>query len=162
MASDSPNTDSDAPPPPKGKSKLVLVLVLVNLVAVGGLGAYLVLGHGGQAAHAAAPPAHPAESVGPIIPLDPPIITNLGDTDQVRYLKVAVQLEVAREEVKPDVERALVPIRDRMLVHFSSLQANATQGAANKRRIQQDLLRMVNEIVGGRVKHVYFTEFVVQ
>lgn len=181
-----------APAAAGGKRKLVILIVLLNVLALGGVAAYVVLQGRKGAAHAA--PAEAAEgegggegegaaaaeggeggegghaggtkathSRGPLIALDA-IITNIVDLDELRFLKVTVQLQAKDEAAKTAIEDALVPVRDRILLRLSSLTVEDTRGAEKKVALQTELLRLINTELGGgnKVTHVYFTEFVVQ
>ncbi len=184
-----------APAAAGGKRKLVILIVLLNVLALGGVAAYVVLqgrkgaahaapaaaaegegggegegaaaaeggegGEGGEGEHAGGTKA--THSRGPLIALDA-IITNIVDLDELRFLKVTVQLQAKDEAAKAAIEDALVPVRDRILLRLSSLTVDDTHGAEKKIALQTELLRLVNTELGGgnKVTHVYFTEFVVQ
>jgi flagellar FliL protein len=184
------NPAGAAAAPPK-KSKLVIGLVVLNVLALAGVGGYFALagrGHSGAAAESAAAegegegegeaaagegegeegaekgkaPAHGSSRRGPIVPLDS-IITNLVDDEELHFLKVTVQLEAKDEAAKTEIQDALVPVRDRVLLRLSSLTLPQTQGAEKKAALQAELVTMINAELGARrVTHVYFTEFVVQ
>ncbi len=168
-----------------GKGKLVLVLVLVNLLAVGGLGAFVVLGQGGAAgaseggeseAQSTAPPAPPAPTAGATgvaAPSAPgqvgklvefrPIVANLKDPGAGRYVKVTLWLEVPGEEHAARLEELRVPIRDAVLVYFTEMEVERTVGAEAKEAIRKELLDRITQVVGpGLVTRVFFTEFVIQ
>jgi len=176
--SQAPVTAAAAPAdsaPKGGSSKIVIILVALNFVAVAGVGGYVAFqmqkqkhGPGGAAPGAAAEHgeaeggAHGPTERGPIIALDS-IITNMADPAETHFLKVTVQVEGKDEPAKLAIEAALVPIRDRILVRLSSLTIAETQGADKKRALQAELVTMINAELGGhQVRHVYFTEFVVQ
>ena len=163
-----------------GRSKLVLVLVLVNLLAVGGLGAFMVLGKGGEAgaqpeAGAAPPPAAPAPAAAPAAPMAPgagqvgklvefrPIIANLRDPGAGRYVKVTLWLEVPGEEQAARIEELRVLIRDAVLIYFTELKVEDTVGAEAKDKVRKELLERITQVVGpGLVRRLFFTEFVIQ
>jgi flagellar FliL protein len=186
------NPAGAAAAPPK-KSKLVIGLVVLNVLALAGVGGYFALagrGHAGAAAESAAAegegegegegeasagegeggegaekgkaPSHGSGRRGPIVPLES-IITNLVDDEELHFLKVTVQLEAKDESAKTEIQDALVPVRDRVLLRLSSLTLPQTQGAEKKAALQAELVTMINAELGARrVTHVYFTEFVVQ
>jgi flagellar basal body-associated protein FliL len=159
----------DAPVKSKGGSKLVLIILVLNLLGVGALAAFVVLGQKTGAAHAAEPAEHAepeAEAVGPILPLES-LVVNLQGTSETpessRYLKVTVQLEATSEETKGVVEKSLVPIRSRLLVLFSGLTLPNVVAPGAVASLQTRCKDIVNEVLGARrVKNVFFTEFVVQ
>jgi flagellar basal body-associated protein FliL len=122
-------------------------------------------GHGKPGAHgevAVDESVSPPDSPGPIMALEP-IVTNLADQDSDRYLKVTLQLRVASEGAKSEVETALVPIRSAILMYLSSLTVADISGSDKRKIVQNSLRRIANEAMpASRIKFVYFTEFVVQ
>jgi len=106
--------------------------------------------------------ARGSRSRGPIISLDSQIM-NFVDAEATHFLKVTVQLEAKNEAAKGKIEEALVPIKSLVLMRLSSLTMADTVGADKKRALLEELRTLINRELGGRqVKHVYFTEFVVQ
>jgi flagellar FliL protein len=103
-----------------------------------------------------------SRSRGPILSLDSQIM-NFVDAEATHFLKVTVQLEAKNEAAKVKIEEALVPIKSLVLMRLSSLTMAETVGADKKRALLEELRTLINRELGGRkVKHVYFTEFVVQ
>jgi flagellar basal body-associated protein FliL len=174
---------ADAPPGGKA-NKLVLGLVVFNVLAVAGIGGYLfwqakhppAAAHGNAHAGAAHgeenPPAEEGEAEegeegasngrGPILSLESQIM-NFADAEATHFLKVTVQLEAKNEAAKLKIEEAIVPIKSLVLMRLSSLTMAETIGADKKRVLLDELRSLINRELGGpRVKHVYFTEFVVQ
>jgi flagellar FliL protein len=160
-----------APVKAGGTSKLVMGILVLNLLGVGGLAAFLVLGQKAGTAHAAErePGAADAEehaSVGPILPFEPLVVNLRGtahDPESARYLKITVQLEVKDEEARVEVEKSLVPMRSRLLGMFTALTLEDVTRAGAVQQLQDRCKELVNEVLGSRrVAHVYFTEFVVQ
>lgn len=157
-----------APVKASGTSKLVVGILVLNLLGVGGLAAFLVLGQKQGTAHAAErePAAEEVRSVGPILPFEPLVVNLRGtaaDPDSARYLKITVQLEVKNDEAKVEVEKSLVPIRSRLLVLFTGLTLEDATRPGAVEQLQERAKQIVNELLGAdQVEHVYFTEFVVQ
>jgi flagellar basal body-associated protein FliL len=115
-------------------------------------------GHGGENDEHLNPPDGP----GPILALEP-IVTNLGEPDTDRYLKVTVQLRITSEAARAEVEASLVPIRSQILMYFSSLNVADLSGAEKRRGLQGQVRRIANEAMpSSRVRFVYFTELVIQ
>ena len=126
-------------------------------------------GHGGaekKGGHGEEGKASPHDDApagrGPLIALEP-MVTNLADPDSDRYLKVGIQFRLSSEAARPEVEASLVPVRNQLLLHFSSLTIADTSGAEKKREIQKRVKRIANESMpSSRITEVYFTEFVIQ
>ncbi len=90
-----------------------------------------------------------------------PILANLDEGDQVRYLRVTLQLEVtgdAQQRAQGSLPRA----RHDVLMYLSGLHVADTQGLVGKQRIHRELQRRIADAVGGGLKRIYFDEFVVQ
>jgi flagellar FliL protein len=161
----------DTPKPPaaaraKG-SKLVPLLLLVNL---GGTGYVVFQGmQQAQAAHAAgeakAEEGHSKDKkdeVGPVTPLDPFVI-NLNEPEATRYLKASFELEVTDAAVVAELERLKRPVRDEVLRYLSSLSVADTQGEDGKAKIQKEVVARIDLLLGGgKVRRLYFVDFVVQ
>jgi flagellar FliL protein len=105
---------------------------------------------------------NPPDAPGPMLPLEP-IVTNLGEPDTDRYLKVTVQLRITSEGARAEVEASLVPIRSQILMFFSSLSVADLTGADKRRALQAQVRRIANEAMpSSRIRFVYFTELVIQ
>lgn len=160
-----PKEDSEYAEKLKGgkKSPLTLIIAVVAAAAAGAGGVWFMPRDTPQTKPQASPAAAPQMAkIGPIIPIDP-IIANLNEVDSSRYLKAAIHLELLDDSNKSDVEAAMIPIKNHMLIHFSSLTVDDTQGGEKKIQLQKSLKDIVNKFLGGKiVKAVYFTELVVQ
>lgn len=112
-------------------------------------------GHGGGAPAAGGPSAN-------IFPLEP-FIVNIYDGQELRYLKVKVELEMAAPAVKGEIEARLAPIRDAVLVLLSAKTLQDIQDIQGKNTLKEEILAAINKhIPPGKLAKVYFTDFVVQ
>jgi flagellar FliL protein len=146
-------------------SKAVLGLLLLNLGGTGFVAFKLLTAHPAAAGAPGAPHAAAAalagEAMGPIVALDP-FVVNLDEPGTSRYLKVAIQVEVA-----PKTEDVLAKskelVRDAVLSHLSGLHLKDTLGTEAKDRLRQDLVAKINKLLGpGKVRRMFFQDFVVQ
>jgi len=97
-----------------------------------------------------------------IYPLEP-FIVNIYDGQELRYLKVRVELEMVGQGVKPELEARLAPIRDAILVLLSTKTLQEVQDIQGKTQLKDEILGAVNKhIPPGKIAKVYFTDFVVQ
>jgi flagellar FliL protein len=97
-----------------------------------------------------------------IYPLEP-FIVNIYDGQELRYLKVRVELEMVGQGVKPELEARLAPIRDAILVLLSTKTLQEIQDIQGKTQLKDEILGAVNKhIPPGKIAKVYFTDFVVQ
>jgi flagellar FliL protein len=114
-------------------------------------------GHGG--APAAGGAASPAAN---IFPLDP-FIVNIYDGQELRYLKVKVELEMVSPAIKSELEGRLAPIRDSILILISAKTLQDIQDVQGKNTLKDEILGAINKnIPPGKITKVYFTDFVVQ
>ncbi len=106
-------------------------------------------------------PGHPEEE-GPTAVLDA-FVVNLNEPGSTRYLKTSLELQLANAKVAEALTRQKPAIRDELLRYLSSLSVEETQGEASKAKMQAEMLARVDRLLGqGRVKKLYFNEFVVQ
>lgn len=125
--------------------------------AAGGHGAPAAAGHGGTPA--AGGVASPAAN---IFPLDP-FVVNIYDGQELRYLKVKIELEMVGPAIKAEIEGRLAPIRDSVLILLSAKTLQDIQDVQGKNTLKDEILVAINKnIPPGKITKVYFTDFVVQ
>ncbi|RME20559.1 MAG: hypothetical protein D6806_16135 [Deltaproteobacteria bacterium] len=170
------------------RSPVVPLLLAVNMVAVLGVGAYFLFFKKDTPAKAEtaqknqpAQPAQPAPApvpvqsadLGNLPPLQPggngPLMTlenfivNLADEEVNRYLKVGMTFELSSEEASEIVKKKEPVIRDAIITLTSSLTFSDIRTAKGKRTLRQNVVRVVNTVLGAPlVRAVFFNEFVVQ
>jgi flagellar protein FliL len=109
-------------------------------------------GHGGKEGAAGASNMYPLE----------PFIVNIYDGQELRYLKVKVEMEMAGA-TKGDLDARLAPMRDAVLVLLSSKTLHDIQDVQGKNQLKDEILVAINKIITpGKISKVYFTDFVVQ
>jgi flagellar FliL protein len=106
------------------------------------------------------------KTAGILWPLEP-FIVNLADNTGDRYLKAVIQLEVSGQEEGKEKTKALdelkPKLRDCVLDILSSKSYSELMDINGKQRLRQDIAAKLNKILSkGEIKHVYFTEFVIQ
>ena len=156
----------------EGGGGLVKMLILVVPALLAGVGGGYYLGDSmAQKAIQEAEEKDPAEEkvnkdpaslVGPVIKLDP-FVVNLVDARSNRYLKATIQLEMDSEEVVPELERRGPQVQDMILALLTSKKPDELQALEGKFRLREELLSRLNALlVNGKVKRIFFTEFVIQ
>jgi flagellar FliL protein len=114
-------------------------------------------GHGGEAGG-----KEGAAAASNIYPLEP-FIVNIYDGQELRYLKVKVELEMVGAGVKPEIDGRLAAIRDAILVLLSAKTLQDIQDVQGKNQLKEEILGAINKnIPPGKISKVYFTDFVVQ
>jgi len=95
-------------------------------------------------------------------PLEP-FIVNIYDGQELRYLKVKVELEMVGTGVKAEIDSRLAAIRDSILVLLSAKTLQDIQDVQGKNQLKEEILGAINKnIPPGKIAKVYFTDFVVQ
>jgi flagellar FliL protein len=176
----------------KKKSNLLLIIIIVVLVLVlviGGVVAALMMGNHdaeAEAGHGAktevAADEHAAEAdaadtehgeeaahgggdqteVGLMYPLDIFTVNLLSESGR-RYLKVEMNLEIEGEELSPELEQKKPVFRDIIIRILSSKSLEEISTIKGKEKLKEQIVSELNtRLKDGKVKNVYFTDFVVQ
>lgn len=164
-----------------GKKKLFIIIGAAVGVAIILAAVFMMMGKGDKkdkakegaeaGAHDAAPKAEAgshgaasgaAAAATNIFPLEP-FIVNIYDGQELRYLKVKVEIEMANAGVKADLDGRLAPIRDAILVLLSTKTLQDIQDVQGKNQLKDEILTAINKIIPpGKISKIYFTDFVVQ
>ena len=152
--------------PPKDKKKLIIIIVIavVGVLVLGGGGyfGYKMLtdkdnGENGETEHEEEVAADTL-----MIPFDS-FILNLADRG--RYLKLAIQVEVADEKQKELVNAKLPQLRDAIIMLISDKSAQSITSAEGKFQLKDEILYRLNYVIGLNediITSIYFTNFVMQ
>lgn len=155
--------------PEKGggsKNKLIIIVaVLVLLIGAGG-GAFLFLTGGGE--EKISPEQQQtklekqAEQVGPMVNIDS-FIVNIMDDHESRYLKAAITIEVDRKEASTEINQRMPQVKDAVLLLIGNKTFAELNDLQGKIQLRAELINKINSILlKGKVKRIYFTDFVVQ
>jgi len=172
--------DEQAPAETEGggskKKMFIIVGAAVAVAVILGVVAFMLMGKGDKKEHgkeeakveggehggaAAAGKDGAATGVSNIYPLEP-FIVNIYDGQELRYLKVKVEIEMAGA-VKGELDARLAPIRDAVLVLLSAKTLQDIQDVQGKNQLKEEILVAINKIIPpGKIAKIYFTDFVVQ
>ncbi len=157
-----------------GKKKLIIMLVLFIVVLVGAAVALrffapgLIPGWGEKQTDTDPtenpddPKVEPPEELGVLYPITP-FIVNLVDPSGKRYLKLTLSLELENAELKVEVDNRLPQIQDGILVLLSTKSFTDISTLEGKRRLRMEIINRCNAILKtGKIKNVFFSEFVIQ
>ncbi|WP_224983763.1 flagellar basal body-associated FliL family protein [Geomonas agri] len=167
--------------PEKNNKKLFIIIgAVVAVLAIGGAAAFFMGGskkekapegakveakaEGGGGEHGA--PAKGGEGAaaggGTIYPLEP-FIVNIYDGQELRYLKIKVEFEMANPQAKSELDAKLAPLRDAILILLTTKTMQEIQDLQGKNQLREQILAAVSKVVPpSKVTKVYFTDFVVQ
>lgn len=184
VADGTDDIEVEAVPKKKGLSgkKLILFVVLpLLLIGGGGAGAYFMgmldsvlgiehaeegEGHGDEAA--AGEEHHDEEAAGELLPSVfhelPPLLVNLNQAGKRKsYLKIAIKLELTKEEDVATITTIQPRIVDRFQVYLRELRVEDLQGSAGMQRLREELLNRVNKVAHPvKVRDVLFAELLIQ
>ena len=149
------------------KKKLIIIIAAVVVLLIGaGVGAFLFMG--GDEEEKLTPEQEQAElekqakQVGPMVNLDT-FIVNIIDDEESRYLKAAITLELDTPEAVMEVGERMPQIKDAILLLVGNKTFGELKDLQGKIQLRAELLNRLNSILAkGKVKRIYFTDFVVQ
>ncbi len=146
-----------------GTLKLILIIVAAVVLAGGGTAAYFMLtGGDGDGKKKEEPAEKGGHAAGAVFPLEP-FIVNIYDGQDMRYLRVKVELEVPNEEAKTELTARQAQLRDAILVLLSAKTMLDIRDQQGKNQLRQEIFMAVGrQLPPGKVTRVFFTDFVVQ
>jgi flagellar FliL protein len=90
-------------------------------------------------------------------------VVNLNDPGGKRYLKTTIELEYLTEDVGAELLNRLPQLRDLILLQLSSKGLEDIQSVDGKIALRRELLQRINQtLTSGKVRNLYFTQFVIQ
>ncbi len=148
--------------------KLIILLLLVLVIGGGGFFAWKsgtidkLLGKSEKDVAAAKEEKPEKPDIGPIFSLET-FIVNLNEPMGKRYLKAKIELEMENEEMRAELEKRLPQMRDAILTLLSSKSYKDISDLSGKYQLRAEIMGMLNRyLTNGKIKNVYFTEFIVQ
>lgn len=161
MASKDEQTQEKEPEKGKGKLKIIIIICAAVLIAAGGTAAFFIFSQGGSDKKERAKSEKQVPQA--IFELEP-FIVNIYDGQDLRYLRVKVELEVSGgEEAKAELTARKSQLRDAILVLLSAKTLMDIRDQQGKNQLRQEIFAAVSKLTPpGKVQKVYFTDFVVQ
>lgn len=140
--------------------KLIIIIAVAVVLAVGGTVAFFMFS-GGE--HKKESGAKTESKAAPVIYALEPFIVNIYDGQELRYLRVKVEMEVSNEEAKSELTARQAQIRDTILVLLTTKTLLDVRDQQGKNQLRQEIFNAVGRLVTpGKVQRIYFTDFVVQ
>ena len=100
--------------------------------------------------------------IGPMVNIDE-FIVNIISADVSHYVKASLTVELTNEDVKGEVEQRMPQVRDAVLLLIGNKTYEELQDLQGKRQLKAELTSKINSFLQtGKVKSIYFTNFVVQ
>jgi flagellar protein FliL len=144
--------------------KLIVIIGAVILLAGGGAAGWLLLGGAKKpAGHVAGNGKAASEVPGDLIYEMEIFVVNLNDPGGKRYLKTKISLEYTGAELTDELKLRQPQLRDVVLLLLSSKTLEEIQGTEGKIILRRELILRINQALQkGKIRNLYFTEFVIQ
>ena len=173
---------------PNNMLMIIIIVVLVLIIAIGGVVTMLLMGGKEEAAKDGheAPAAHekPAEKsaesshkssssestgdsrllhdIGVLFPLEAFTVNLKSDTGR-RYLKATMALELEGKELAHELTAKAPVIRDTIIRILSSKSLEEISSVKGKQKVSDQIMEALNAMIkDGKIKGIYFTEFILQ
>jgi flagellar FliL protein len=158
---------AEQPEAGSSKKKLIIIIAAVSVVLIGvGVGVFLFMG--GEKEEKLSPEQEQAElekqakAVGPMVNIET-FIVNIIDDEESRYLKASITVEVDAPEATMEIAQRMPQIKDAILLLVGNKTYGELRDLQGKIQLRAELLNKINSILlNGKVKRIYFTDFVVQ
>jgi flagellar protein FliL len=162
----------DAPPEEKDKKKKMIIIigaVILVLLIGAGAGAFFFLKkpppekkENDPGKHVPVPDLNSAANIGPMVDITE-FIVNIISAEGNHYVKTSLTLELTNQEGKDEITRRMPQIRDSILLLISNKTIEELHDLEGKKQLKAEILSKVNGYLqAGKVKSIFFTEFVVQ
>ena len=103
------------------------------------------------------------EELGTLYQFEKAVIVNLAETNAERYLKVDVVFELDGPKLTKEIDARLPQLQDLLINILSNKTLDDISTTSGRNMLRQEMIDKVNAILmEGRLKNIYFTEFVVQ
>ncbi len=165
--------NAKAPDAPKsgGKKKLIIIIAAALLVILIGAGvaAFFLLKDNSATdpsqqpgAEVPVPELGKDTDIGPMINIEE-FIVNIISAESNHYVKAALTLELTSETAKEETTLRMPQVRDAILLLVGNKTYDELQDLQGKKQLKAELSSKLNSLLQtGRIKAIYFTEFVVQ
>lgn len=153
----------------KKKLFLIIGIVLLVLLIGGGVAAWFFLKEKPappEAQNASqqvpVPELEQKADIGPMVNIEE-FIVNIISGDTAHYVKASFTVELTNEEVQIEVENRMPQMRDTILLLIGNKTYEELQDLQGKKQLKAELMSKINSFLQtGKVKSIYFTNFVVQ
>ncbi len=100
--------------------------------------------------------------IGPMVNIEE-FVVNIISGDSPHYVKASLTVELSNEDVQPEVVQRMPQVRDAVLLLIGNKTYEELQDLQGKRQLKAELKSKINSFLqGGKVRAIYFTNFVVQ
>ncbi|QOP41618.1 flagellar basal body-associated protein FliL [Sulfurimonas marina] len=160
---------------------IIIIIVLVLIIILGAI-AFLFIGSDDEEAISSTPAkqekvkqttkrtsgynmeedSRSLNEIGILYPLDT-FTVNLKSDSGRRFLKTTISLELEGEELSLELDAKSAVLRDRIIRILSSKTLEEVSSKKGKNKLSMQIMDTLNSMISdGRIKGIYFTEFVIQ
>lgn len=102
------------------------------------------------------------KGIGPIYPLNTFIVNLLGGRGK-NYLKVKIDLELSNKAASSEIDKRLPQFRDAIITLLSSKSNGDINTPEGKFQLRAEIISTLNQYLSsGKIRDVYFTDFIIQ
>ncbi len=103
-----------------------------------------------------------SSAIGPMVEIKEFIVNIISEEDS-HYVKASLTIELNREEALEEANKRMPQIRDAILLLVGNKTYEELQDLQGKKQLKAELISRVNSFLQtGKIKAIYFTDFVVQ
>jgi flagellar FliL protein len=179
-------TEESTPKEKKSSNMLmiIIIIVLILIIIIGAVVAVSLMNSGDESSSAVSSTSQTKEKsisnqtrranpnaledtrkldqIGTLYPLDT-FTVNLKSDSGRRYLKVTISLELEGRELSNELDAKSPVLRDRIIRILSSKTLEEISSRKGKQKVSDQIMDTINSMLtDGRIKGIYFTEFVIQ
>lgn len=159
--------------PQKGKTKkklfFIIIIVILVLVVGGGIAAWYFTKtkpapeeSQNPGDNVPVPQLEQSSEIGPMVDIEE-FVVNIISGDTAHYVKASLTVELTNENAKTEVENRMPQMRDTVLMLIGNKTYEELQDLQGKKQLKAELMSNINSFLQtGKVKSIYFTNFVVQ
>ncbi len=184
MAEEEKETKEESAPTEKKSSNMLMIIIIIVLfliIIIGGVVAFLLMGDDeeqidkSQVKQERSAPkkisrgtnsqyddTRTLSEIGTLYPLDT-FTVNLKSDAGRRYLKVTLSLELEGENLSVELDAKSPVLRDRIIRILTSKTLEEISSKKGKQKVSEQIMNALNAMISdGKIKGIYFTEFVIQ
>ena len=177
------STEEEKQPKEKKSNMLmiIIIVVLILIILIGATVGILLMGDDDEAEVSSTPAAQERtvskskrstssnyddsrqlSDIGILYPLDT-FTVNLKSDAGRRYLKVTMSLELEGEELSLELDAKSPVLRDRIIRILTSKTLEEISSKKGKQKVSTQVMDTLNAMISdGKIRGIYFTEFVIQ